>query len=167
MPTDRGTTTGLYKETEAAPSEEKGILSSAKEAIVSAVSGGIETVKELIHDVGVAFEGEGETKEEARQNPESPPTKEPILKKIPFVSTITSRYHEKPKRHEKKPLTKVIKEAAMKTLPTEEETPQKEKQFKIRKGFDSEWLMEDYRETHIPMIGISLPRNKHYTIRQK
>jgi len=130
VPTNRGTT-GPYKETEAAPSEEKGLLSSAKDAFVSAVSGGIESVKELIHDVEVAFEGEGDTREEARQNPESPLTKEPILKKIPFVSNITARHREKPKRHDQdkqKSLTQVIKEAVMKTLSTEEETPQKGKQ---------------------------------------
>ena len=27
--------------------------------------------------------------------------------------------------------------------------------------------MEDYRESHVPMLGISLPMNKHYTIHQK
>jgi hypothetical protein len=84
------TTETSYQESEAAPSEEKGLLTSAKEAIVSAVTGGIDTVKELIHDVKEAFEPEeGEALE--RQNPESPITKEPILKGVPFVSNLTIR----------------------------------------------------------------------------
>jgi hypothetical protein len=53
----------------------------------------------------------------------------------------------------------MIKEKVMKTLPTQEETPLKEK--KERKVFASEDLMEDYRDTHIPMLGISLPLRKH------
>lgn len=46
------------EETEAAPSEEKGILEQAKDAIVSAVTEGIESVKEFIHDVSSSIEPE-------------------------------------------------------------------------------------------------------------
>ena len=124
-----------YKETEAAPSEEKGLFTSAKDAIVSAVSEGIESVKELIHDVKASLEPEEEatskivTKE--RQNPESPLTKEPILAHIPYTSTIRRTHRLYPKRKEQKlkakTWTQKIREAFVKTLPTEEETPLKEK----------------------------------------
>ena len=115
-----------YIETEAAPSEEKGLLSSAKDAIASAVTSGIESVKELIHDVEAAFEPEEASKE--RQNPESPLIKVPIKKRVPYVSSIShSRIkHREPKRHdEKKSWTQKLKETVMGTLTTEEETPLK------------------------------------------
>ena len=53
----------------------------------------------------------------------------------------------------------------MRTLPTQEETPLKEK--KERKVFASEDMMKEYQDSQIPMLGISLLRNKHYTIHQK
>jgi hypothetical protein len=62
-------------------------LTTAKEAIASAVSGGIETVKELIHDVKTTLEPE-----------ERPLTKEPMFKALPYVSHI-SKQHRKPLRH--------------------------------------------------------------------
>ena len=54
----------------------------------------------------------------------------------------------------------------MGTLPTQEETPLKEKK-KEKKVFDSEDMMQDYHESHIPMLGISLWRKEHRTIHQK
>jgi len=93
-------------------------LASAKEAISSAVTGGIESVKELIHDVKTSLEPE-ETRVEDRQNPESPLTKEPMFKTLPFVSHISVKQHRRPLRHEeKKSLTTLIKEKVMKTLST-------------------------------------------------
>ena len=121
VPTHKG-----YIETEAAPSEEKGLLSSAKDAIASAVTSGIESVKELIHDVGAALEPEEANKE--RQNPESPLIKVPTKKNVPYVSSITKIKikHREPKRHdEKKSWTQKLKETVMGTLTTEEETPLK------------------------------------------
>jgi len=118
--------TKAFIETEAAPSEEKGLLSSAKDAIASAVTSGIESVKELIHDVEAALEPEEISKE--RQNPESPLIKVPIEKKLPFVSRITHMRikHREPKKHaEKKSWTQRLKETVMRTLTTEEETPLK------------------------------------------
>ena len=77
------------KETEAAPSEEKGLFTSAKEAIVSAVTGGIESVKEMIHDVAATLEPD--LPPPAERNPESPVTKEPLSKKLPIISRLSKR----------------------------------------------------------------------------
>ena len=90
------------------------------------MTSGIESVKELIHDVGAALEPEESSKQ--RQNPESPLIKEPVRKNFPFVSSITNIKirHREPKRHDNKlSWTQKLKEAVVDTLPTEEETPLK------------------------------------------
>ena len=156
-----------YIETEAAPSEEKGLLSSAKDAIASAVNSGIESVKELIHEVEAALEPE-ERSEKERQNPESPLTKVVMKKKLPVTTGISYGRvkHREPKRHaEKKSWAQRFKETVLGTLATEEETPLKEKKAEKR-VFASEDLMKDYHESHIPMLGMSLLMREHHTIHQ-
>ena len=120
----------------------KGLLESAKDAIVDTLTSGIESVKTLIHDIAEPIKShEKLPKASEKENPEL-------------------RYDIKSKKHR-------ISRTTIEQFPRAgEDLDIKHKAKKLKKGERVD-EMKEYRETMIPVLGISPTQYEHKTVHER
>lgn len=119
----------------------KGLLESAKDAIVDTISSGLESVKTFIHDIAEPIKShEKLPKATEKENPEL-------------------RYDIKTKKQR-------ISRTTIEQFPRTAEDLDIKHEKKLKKGERVD-EMKEYRETMIPVLGISPTQYEHKTVHQK